>query len=322
MAVMTSKEFIKKLKWLAEEVPTVYYSGSKWTEWNGTAWNMDCVVSVKSILWGFNADRSKKKGGAVYASNGVKDFTCNGALDLCTEVSQDFMKLTPGEYLCMKGSSANHTGIYLGDGKVYECTSAWLKKCMISDIDTKGNRSYKGKKNIYKWTYHGKLKYIDYTDQKPDWEEIEPKIMIVKKTYADKWDLSFSKWSEAKSVQVMQEHEAINIVAKFKHKLGGLYYIAEEDYKEGKFYGINSVDLQELTEETGNDELPTNQTGEEDTFTEEVQPETNQKDQIPQVQEEVGELDYYKDKERNNPLLHLINCIVKLVKIIKSKFKK
>lgn len=160
---MKSKEFIKKLRWLVEEVPTTYYCGADWSKWNGKSWNMDCVVSIKSILWGFNADRNKARGGAVYKSNGVADFTTYGGLNYCKDVSTDFSNLVPGEYLCM--SNTSHAGIYLGDGKVYECTSAWEHKCMISDIDNKGNRSYKGKKNAYKWTHHGKLNYIDYTDQ-------------------------------------------------------------------------------------------------------------------------------------------------------------
>jgi peptidoglycan hydrolase-like protein with peptidoglycan-binding domain len=65
----------------------------------------------------------------------------------------------------MKGTKYNHTGIYLGNGKVFECTTGWgTKKCIISDIDSKGTRSYKGVKNL-KWTYHGKLKWIDYSDE-------------------------------------------------------------------------------------------------------------------------------------------------------------
>ena len=164
--VFTAEEFIAKLKWLANEIPTVYHSGKGWSTRNKDGkWQFDCVLSVKSILWGFRADKSKTMGGTVYKSNGVADFTCNNALDLCTDVSQNFAHLTPGEYLCMKGTKYNHTGVYLGNNKVFECTTGWgTKKCMISDIDSKGTRSYKGVKNL-KWTYHGKLKYIDYSGQ-------------------------------------------------------------------------------------------------------------------------------------------------------------
>lgn len=163
--VFTSKQFIDKLKWLVNDVPNVYHSGKGWSTLKNGKWQFDCVVSVKCILWGFKADKKLYRGGTIYKSNNVKDFTCNGALDLCSDVSQNFDNLIPGEYLCMKGTKYNHTGIYLGDGKVFEDTTGWgTKKAIISDINKKGIRSYKGKKNL-KWTYHGKLCYIDYTDQ-------------------------------------------------------------------------------------------------------------------------------------------------------------
>lgn len=171
--VFTASQFIEKLKWLVNSVPNEYYSGSEWLTYDKSTgkWRMDCVLSVKGILWGFSADKNKARGGAIYKSNGVADFTCNGALNYCTDVSKDFNNLVAGEYLCMKDTKYNHTGIYLGNGKVFECTScsAWgVKKCVISDIDKNGNRSYKGIKCL-KWTYHGKLNYIDYqTPPKPE----------------------------------------------------------------------------------------------------------------------------------------------------------
>ena len=164
--VFTSKQFIDKLKWLVNNVPNVYYSGSNWSKLNSKGkWQFDCVLSVKSLLWGFKADKNLFRGGTIYKSNGVADFSCNGALSYCTDVSTKFDNLVAGEYLCMKGTKYNHTGIYLGNGKVFEDTTGWgTKKAIISDIDKNGNRSYKGVKNL-KWTYHGKLKYIDYSDE-------------------------------------------------------------------------------------------------------------------------------------------------------------
>lgn len=164
--VFTAQQFIEKLKWLVNDVPNVYHSGKGWSTLNSSGkWQFDCVLSVKCILWGFKADKKLFRGGTVYKSNGVADFTCNGALDLCTDVSTNFAHLTAGEYLCMKGTKYNHTGIYLGNGKVFEDTTGWgTKKAIISDISSDGTRSYKGVKNL-KWTYHGKLKYIDYSDE-------------------------------------------------------------------------------------------------------------------------------------------------------------
>ena len=132
------------------------------------------MLSIKCLLWGFVAN-NKTMGGTVYKSNGVADFTCNqGVEKYSTNVSTNFEHLTAGEYLCMKGTKYNHSGIYLGNGKVFECTTGWgTKKCIISDIDSKGIRSYKGVKNL-KWTYHGKLIYIDYptpVNQTTLWQE-------------------------------------------------------------------------------------------------------------------------------------------------------
>jgi hypothetical protein len=170
MKVFTSKQFIEKLKWLVNDVPNVYYSGTNWSKLNSKEqWQFDCVVSIKSILWGFKADKKLFRGGTVYKSNGVADFTCNGGLNYCTDVSKDFTKLVPGSYLCMKGTKYNHSGICLvaptstKRGKVFECTTGWgTGKCIISEIDTKGNRYYNGVKNV-PWTWNGKLIWIDYT---------------------------------------------------------------------------------------------------------------------------------------------------------------
>ena len=162
--VFTSSQFIDKLKWLVNDVPNVYHSGTGWSTLKNGKWQFDCVVSVKSILWGFTADKNKFRGGTVYKSNGVPDFPCNAINEICTNVSKDFSNLTPGEYLCMKDTKYNHTGIYLGDGKVFEDTTGWgANRAIISNIDSKGTRSYNGK-TLLKWTYHGKLKYIDYSD--------------------------------------------------------------------------------------------------------------------------------------------------------------
>lgn len=165
--VFTSKEFIEKLRWLVYDVPNVYHSenGTWCTLHNGKVW-MDCVVSIKGLLWGFINDYSiNNRGGAVYESNGVADFTTNGGLDHCTEVKSTFDNLVPGEYLCMAGTQYSHAGIYLGGGDVFECTTSWgANKCIISKIDDYGNRYLNGVKDV-PWTRRGKLEYIDYNVQ-------------------------------------------------------------------------------------------------------------------------------------------------------------
>lgn len=175
--IFTSKEFINKLKHIAS-LPTVYYSGgNQWSTWNGRSWNFDCVVSVKSVLWGWNENKNIIHGGAVRLANGVPDFTCNGGLDYCTDVSKDFHNILPGEYLCMKDTDYNHVGIYLGDGKVFEVTTAWgVNGATISGLDGNGYR-YRGNVGSLRWTYHGKLKWIDY-DQEPTPVPVDEEVNV------------------------------------------------------------------------------------------------------------------------------------------------
>lgn len=166
--VFTSKQFMEKLRWLVNDVPNYYYSANGTYcnyNWNNGKFMMDCVVSIKGLLWGFRADKNAPHGGAgAPGTNGVADFTPDGGLDYCTGVSGDFHNLTPGEYLCMAGTGWSHAGVYLGNGKVFECTTGWgVNRCIISDIDSNGGRYYNGIRNL-QWTRHGKLNYIDYSD--------------------------------------------------------------------------------------------------------------------------------------------------------------
>lgn len=189
--VFTSKEFINKLKWLVNDVPNYYHSeGGTWCDYNSSVgkFMMDCVVSIKGLLWGFKADKNKAHGGGVYLSNGVADFTPDSGLDYCSGVSTDFSNLVPGEYLCMKGTGHSHAGVYIGNGKVFECTVAWgVNRCVISDIDRNGNRSYNGVRSL-RWTYHGKLGYIDYSDaSEPTTGDKEVNVYYKVKTQKHGW---------------------------------------------------------------------------------------------------------------------------------------
>ena len=167
MAVMKSTDFIKKLKEI-EKLPTVYYSksGGDWAKWNGKSWNFDCVILVKAILWGWNANKKAAHGGAKYGSNGVYDDNADQIIKRCKNVSTDFSNLTPGELLWMSG----HVGVYIGDGKVIECTAAWTAEVLVSDINSKGKRSRNGKA-VGSWKKHGRLPYIEYVVEEPKEEE-------------------------------------------------------------------------------------------------------------------------------------------------------
>lgn len=183
--IYKSKEFVDIMRHITQ-LPTEYYSGgNKWSSWDTYRWLFDCVVSIKSVLWGWHEDKNAAHGGADYGSNGVPDFTCNGGLDYCTDVSTDFSNLVPGEYLCMKGTNYNHSGIYLGNGEVFDCTCAWnVDSAVISNIDNKGNRSRRGV-GCLRWTYHGKLKWIDYSDQPKPSDKVNVYYKV--KTIEDGW---------------------------------------------------------------------------------------------------------------------------------------
>ena len=78
--VFTSNEFIEKCKWLVNDVPNYYHSeNGTWCNYNRSRgkFMMDCVVSIKGLLWGFKADKNKAHGGGIYLSNGVADFGAN-----------------------------------------------------------------------------------------------------------------------------------------------------------------------------------------------------------------------------------------------------
>ena len=181
---MTSKEFIKKLCDVADNQKTLYVMGcfgaplneenakryknaQSYNRTNGRdkkidnavntdppTFGFDCVCLIKGILWGFCADKNAVYGGASYKSNGVDDIGEETMINLCPNVSTDFSDIVPGEAVWMKG----HIGVYIGDGKVVECTPIWKDGVQYSNL---GNLGYKTG-NYRIWEKHGKLPYIEY----------------------------------------------------------------------------------------------------------------------------------------------------------------
>lgn len=116
----------------------------------------DCVCLIKAILWGWNGNKDKVYGGAVYASNGVPDINANAMINVCKGVSKDFNKIEVGEVVWLHG----HIGIYIGDGLAVECTPKWKNDVQITAV---GNIGSKAGYNTRYWTKHGKLPYIVYS---------------------------------------------------------------------------------------------------------------------------------------------------------------
>ena len=122
----------------------------------------DCVCLIKGILWGWTGDTSKIYGGADYKSNGVPDFPVDsskdtkGMLDYCTDVSDDFTKIVPGEVLHNPG----HVGIYIGDGVAIEATARW--KDGVQRVAVANLGPNKTCLNNRTWQTHGKLQFVEY----------------------------------------------------------------------------------------------------------------------------------------------------------------
>ena len=122
----------------------------------------DCVCLIKGLLWGWNGDTAKVYGGAGYAINGVPDIDAGEMIKVCKDVSADFSKILVGEAVYMPG----HIGVYIGDGLVVECTPIWKDGVQITAV---ANIGPKEGYNARKWDKHGKLPWVDYSDQeKPD----------------------------------------------------------------------------------------------------------------------------------------------------------
>lgn len=115
----------------------------------------DCNNLIKAILWGWNGDESKSRGGAKYKSNGVPDINADSMIKVCGDVSTDFSTIRVGEAVWCKG----HIGVYIGDGLAVECTPAWKNKVQITAVKNIGTKSGY---NARTWTKHGYLPWIEY----------------------------------------------------------------------------------------------------------------------------------------------------------------
>lgn len=187
--LMKSKTFIAKLKDVVEKYKTVYVQGVFGAPMVTTPWDnikrytvdtnnkynlkhaaeiqktankgyfgFDCVCLVKGILWGWSGNANAKYGGAAYNSNGVPDIGTEKIIGECSGVSTTFNNVMPGELLWKNG----HVGVYIGDGLAVECTPSYKGGAQITAVKNIGTKS-----GYYAttWTKHGKLPYVDYTDQ-------------------------------------------------------------------------------------------------------------------------------------------------------------
>ena len=182
----------------------------------------DCVCLIKGLLWGWNGDASRTYGGASYAENGVPDIGADSMIKVCEEISTDFSKIVPGEAVWMEG----HIGVYIGDGLAVECTPRWDDCVQITAVHNIGTKSgYNGRK----WTKHGKLPYVTYTEE-------------AKETPAAKLTGEVSSYTK-ESVQKMYDY-----LKKLGYSAAGIYGML------GNAYGESACKSNNL-QNTGNNKL-------------------------------------------------------------------
>lgn len=217
MYIMTAKELVSKCLDVAKNFKTLYVMGcfgAPMTESNKARYcknypfnaqpertakimaatedtfGFDCVCFIKALLWGWKGDASQVYGGAVYNSNGVPDIGTEQMLARCTEVSEDFRTIVPGELLYQPG----HVGIYVGGGMGVECTQYEADGVQLQAVLLLG--AIDGMP-CTGWTKHGKLPWVDYSDaaQAAEPEETLYRVTVeglpkekaenLAKTYAD-----------------------------------------------------------------------------------------------------------------------------------------
>lgn len=219
---MKSKEFIQKAINIAKNYKTLYVMGCFGAPMNdknkkrycdninynrqpertamikaasSDTFGFDCVCLIKGILWGWSGDTSKAYGGSKYASNGVPDINADKMIEKCKDVSNDFYKIVPGEAVWKPG----HIGIYIGDGLAVECTPSWDNKVQITAVANKGSKpGY----NSRSWMKHGKLPYVDYSDQNESKPVVKPEAKpdVIYQVYADgRWLPTVTNFNDTNS---------------------------------------------------------------------------------------------------------------------------
>jgi LysM repeat protein len=209
----------------------------------------DCVCLIKGLLWGWNGDASESYGGATYASNGVPDIGADTMITKCTGVSTNFGNIVPGEAVWLPG----HIGVYIGNGKVIECTPAF-KNCV--QVTACLNIGAISGMNGRAWTKHGKLPYITYeaVESTPqNTAEAEGNIYEVVSgdtlgKIAAKSGTTVSKLAEINDIanvnvisvgQIIMLNDSTNSAVEKLHALG---IINSPDYWKGNYSKLNYTD--------------------------------------------------------------------------------
>ena len=167
--VQTSAEFVETLIKIARgDYGNTNYGDKYHVNGGGRsigAWNseieafmFDCSGVLKSVLWGWNGNKSGIYGGAVYCSNKVPDINDQGFHDV-SEMHDitDINEIPTGALLWKQG----HVGCYIGNGETIECTVQGDGTVQFGTVTSDGTRTVSNNV-VEKWTQWGKIPYINY----------------------------------------------------------------------------------------------------------------------------------------------------------------
>lgn len=127
-----------------EKMPTIYKLGKFMNSYrkgkNGNYLECDCSGLIKGTLWGYPYNG---KYGNIYPDVNANTIMSN----YCYNQSSNFNNISRGEFVWMNG----HIGVYVGNGKVCECSPKWENGIQITNLKAR------------KWTKHGYSKWLDYS---------------------------------------------------------------------------------------------------------------------------------------------------------------
>lgn len=140
---MNIDDFIAKI--LAyEKLPTIYKLGKFMNSYckgkNRNYLECDCSGLIKGTLWGYPYNG---KYGNIYPDVNANTIMSN----YCYNKSSDFDNISKGEFVWMNG----HIGVYIGNGKVCECSPKWENGIQITNLKAR------------KWAKHGYSMWLDYS---------------------------------------------------------------------------------------------------------------------------------------------------------------
>ena len=170
---MTKKELKKVMKKMVDRPNSLYADKPPYNccYYDGTFLYADCVCVIKGICWSDGACADNYTTGRYYYSpdSVMGDWTGKEILDHCKDVSTDMSHIEDCEFLYWENENGDwHCGIYYGEENgqrlVFEATPAWENGIQFSTIGKDGTRPFDGE-STKKWTYHGKLWWVDYSDE-------------------------------------------------------------------------------------------------------------------------------------------------------------